>query len=73
MNRCLYVSNTYRTRARHYKPQLLYFFTTLFTAVYNQVWLILQTIYALNKEILKFLGLESAVYNQEQVLVAHVR
>ena len=35
----------------------------IFSAVYNQEGLILQTIYVLNKEIL---GLKSAVYNQDQ-------
>ena len=34
----------------------------LFTAVYNQERLILQTIYVVNKEILQFLGLKCAVY-----------
>ena len=33
----------------------------------------LQTIYVLNKEILQFLGLKSAVYNQERVIMARVR
>ena len=31
----------------------------------------LQTIYVLNNEILQFLGLKSAVYNQERVIMAH--
>ena len=34
---------------------------------------VLQTIYVLNKEILQFLGLKSAVYNRERVIRAHVR
>ena len=42
------------------------FFTLFFTAVYIVERLVLQTIYVLNKEILQFLGLEFAVYNQEQ-------
>ena len=39
------------------------FFSLFFTVFYNQEWLILQTIYALNKEILP---LKSAAYTQEQ-------
>ena len=31
------------------------------------------TIYVLNKDILQFLGLKSAVYNQERVIMARVR
>ena len=38
----------YMPYLRHYKPRLLHiFFTPFFTVVYNQEWLILQTIYAL--------------------------
>ena len=60
--------------ARHYKPRLVQlFFTTFFTAVHIVVGLILQTIYVLNKEILQFLGLKSAVYNQERVIMARLR
>ena len=40
--------------------------TPFFTAVYIVEWLILQTIYVINKEIHQFLGLKSAVYNQER-------
>ena len=48
------------------------FFTPFFTAFYIVEWLVLQTIYVLNKEILQFLGLKSYVYNQERVIMAHV-
>ena len=41
--------------------------------VYNVEWLILQTIYVLNKEILQLLDLKSAVYNRERVIMARVR
>ena len=44
----------------------LYIFTPFFTAVYIVERLGLQTIYVVNKEILQFLGLKSAVYNREQ-------
>ena len=44
----------------------LYIFYPIFTAVYIVAWLVLQTIYVLYKDILQFLGLISAVYNQEQ-------
>ena len=48
------------------KPQAAaYNFTPFFTAVYNQERLILQTIYVLNKKILQFLSVKSAVYNPE--------
>ena len=50
------------THARHYNPRLVFFYL-IFTAVYIVEWLVLQTIYVLNKEILQFLGLKSAVYN----------
>jgi hypothetical protein len=43
----------------------LYIFTPFLTAVYNQEWLILQTIYLLNKGILQ--------KNQEWVIMARVR
>ena len=39
------------------------FFTLFFTAVYIVERLVLQTIYVLNKEILKIFGLKSEVYN----------
>ena len=42
------------------------FFTPLLSAVYNVERLILQTIYIINKEILQFLGIKSAIYNQER-------
>ena len=45
----------------------LYIFYPIFTAVYIVERLILQTIYVLKKEILRFLGLKSAVYNQERL------
>ena len=54
----------------HYKPRLEYFFMPFFTAVYNQERLILQTIYALNKE---NCSIKSEVYNQERVTMAHLR
>ena len=53
----------YRTRA--IITCALYIFTLLFTAVYIVEQLVLQTIYVLNKEILQFLGLKFAVYNQD--------
>ena len=43
-----------------------------FTANYIIERLILQTIYILKREIVQFFGLISAVYNQEQVIIAHV-
>ena len=60
----------------HYKPRLVYFLPH----VYNQDWLILETIYVVNKEILqKYLrfiiksGFKSrAVSNQERVIMEHV-
>jgi hypothetical protein len=65
----------YRTRAIIIRD--LYIFYPFFTAVYIVEWLeewsVLQTIYVLNKEILQFLGLKSAVYNREQVIMARVR
>ena len=42
------------------------FFIPFFTAVYILEWLVLQTMYVLKEEILLFLGLKSAVYNQER-------
>jgi hypothetical protein len=42
------------------------FFTPFFTEVYIVEQLVLQTIYVLNKEILKFLGLKSAISNRER-------
>ena len=56
--------NKYRTR--NIISHGLYIFTPIFSAVYFVERLILQTIYVLNKEILQFLGLKSAVYNQER-------
>ena len=47
------------------------FFILFFTAVVER--LVLQTIYVLDKEILKFFGLKSAVSNQEQVIEARLR
>ena len=35
--------------------------------------LLLQTIYVLNKEILQFASLKSAVYNRERIIMARVR
>ena len=57
-------SSKYHTGAitRH----CLYIFYPIFTAVDIVERLVLQTIYVLNKEILQFLGLISAVYNQER-------
>ena len=60
--------------AHHYKPRLVYFFTPFFTAVYILQRLVSQTIYVLlNEEILQFLSLKSAVYNQERVIMARGR
>ena len=58
--------------ARHYKPRLVYFLPHFSVAAYIVERLILQTIYVLNMKILQFLGLKSAVYNQERVIMAHV-
>ena len=49
------------------------FFTPFFIAVYIVERLVLQTIHVLNKEILQFLGQESAVYNRERFLIKSVR
>ena len=49
------------------------FFNPFFTGVYMVEWLLLQTIYVLNKEILQFLDLKSTVYNQERFIMACVR
>ena len=54
-------------------PTVCIFFTLFFTAIYIVERLVLQTIYVLNKVILQFLGLKSAVYNLERVILAHVR
>ena len=52
---------------RHYNLRFVQiFFTPFFTAVDIVEQLVLQTIYALNKEIIQFLGLKSGVYNREQ-------
>ena len=53
-------------RKRAIITRSLYIFTPFFTAVYIVERLMLQTIYELNKEILQFLGLKSAVYNRER-------
>ena len=50
----------------HYNPRFVYFFTPFFIAVYIVEWLVLQTIYVLNKEILQCLGLKSEVYNSDR-------
>ena len=57
------MSSYYRTRVIITRG--LYIFSLFFTTVYivNVERLVLQTIYVLNKEILQFLGLKSAVYN----------
>ena len=65
------MNTEYRTRAIITRG--LCFFTLFFTAVYIEEWLVLQTIYVLNQEILQFLGLKSAVYNWERVIMARVR
>ena len=44
----------------------LYIVTPAFIVVYVVEQLVLQTIYVLNEEILQFLGLKSAVYNQKR-------
>ena len=41
--------------------------------VYLEEWLVLQTIYVVNKEILQFLGLKSSVYNQKRVVIWRVQ
>ena len=61
------------TYPRHYNPQFVYTFTPYFTAVYIVEPLVIKTIYVLNKEILQFLGLKSAVCNSERVIMACVR
>ena len=43
------------------------FLTSFFTAIYIVFILVLQTIYVINKKILQFLGLKSAVHNQERL------
>ena len=48
------------------RPILCIFFTPFITAVITVERLVLQIIYVLNKEILQFLSLKSAVYNWEQ-------
>ena len=48
------------------------FFTQFFTAVYIVEWLVLQTIYVINKEILQFLGLESMDYNRDRIQIKKV-
>ena len=58
---------------RHYKPRLVYIFSPIFHYGSCCRAVILQTIYALNKEILPFFGLKSAVYNQERVIIACVK
>ena len=64
------MGNIYCTRA--IVTRGLYILTPFFTAVYIVERLVLQTIYVLNKEILQFLGLKSAVYDQEQVIMARI-
>ena len=44
----------------------MYIFSPFFTAVYIVERLVLQTIYVVNKEILQFLSLRSAVYNLDK-------
>ena len=68
----LYICRRYVPYAHHYNPRFLCFLPQFFTAVYIVDWLILQTIYVLNKEILTFLGLKWTVYNQEWVIMARV-
>ena len=59
----------YRTRA----IITCIFSTPFFTAVYILEWLMLQTIYVINKEIRQFLGLKfAAVTNQERVITVHI-
>ena len=56
--------------ALHYKPWLVYFlphFSLRFIRIVER--LVLETIYVLNTEILQFLSLKSAVYNQEWVIM----
>ena len=56
-----------RYRTRPISSRGLYIFYPIFTAVYIVERLILQTIYALKKKILRFLGLKSAVYSRERL------
>ena len=63
--------STYPTRAIISRG--LYIFTPFFTAAYIVERLVLQTIYVLNKKILQFLSLKSAVYSGEWVVMEHVR
>ena len=49
------------------------FFTPFFTAVYIVERVVLPTIYVLNKEILQFSNIKSAVSNQEGVIVERIR
>ena len=58
--------------ARHYNPWFVHFFTPFFTT-YIVERLVLQIIYELNIKILQFLGLKSAVYNQERVIMVRER
>ena len=51
--------------AHHYNPRFVYFYPIFHFGLYCRAGLILQTIYVLNKEILPFLDLKSAVYNRE--------
>ena len=45
--------------------QGLYIFYTIFTMIYIVECLVLRTIYVLNKEIIKFLGLKYPIYDQD--------
>ena len=54
-----------RYRPRAIISRGLYIFYPIFTADYILERLVLQTIHVLNKEILQFLCLKSAVYNGE--------
>ena len=51
----------------------LHIFTPLFTVFYIVELLVLQTIYVLNQKILQFLGLKSAFYNQDWVIMGFVQ
>ena len=49
------------------------FFRPFFTAAYIAKGLLVLKIYVLKKEIRQFLGLNSAVYNREQVIIPRER
>ena len=60
------VNHVAGTYARHYKPRLVFFFTSFFTAAINVERLILQTTYVLKNGIP---SKKSAVYDQGRFLI----